>query len=118
MKAKSLDEVISGHEARDAALLRLFSERKVDAKEPRLIECHFWVWSEEKTGQLATALKSRGFEILEQRSAPVPDDPNRWNLEAAIRQSPDLTMRREFMEDMVRLADSYGGEYDGWGTVI
>ena len=118
MKGRSLEELISGHEDRDAALRRLFSEKKVDVKEPRVIECHFWLWSEEDTGQLATALKNRGFEILAQCRASAPDDPNRWNLEASIRQSADLTMRREFVEDLVRLADAFGGVYDGWGTVI
>lgn len=115
---KTIDEIISGHEARDASLRRVFLERKVDFTEPRVIECHFWTWSEKDAVSLAEALKSRAFKILAQRPAAITGDPQRWNVEAAIRQSIDLTMRREFIDELVRLADSHSGIYDGWGTQI
>jgi regulator of RNase E activity RraB len=118
MKPKSVEDIISGHEVREASLRNMFLEKKLDLRAPRSIECHFWTWSEEGAVQLADALKSRGFEILVQQRAGIADDPDRWNLEVAIKQSIDLTMRREFIEDLVRLAGSYDGLYDGWGTRI
>lgn len=118
MKAKSIEEMISAHQVRDASLRGVFLEKKIDLTEPRIIECHFWAWDKENVSQLANALKMRGFEILIQRPAAIANDPNRWNLEAAIRQSIDLTMRREFIDELVRLADSNDGIYDGWGTRI
>lgn len=118
MTEESIDELILAHEARDAGLRNVFLEKKADLREPRTIECHFWTWSEHDAHQLAAALKRRGFQILVQRSAGIDGDPNRWNLEAAISQSIDLTMRREFIDELVRLADSHGGLYDGWGTRI
>jgi hypothetical protein len=115
---KSIEETILAHETRDASLRGVFLEKKVNLKEPRMIECHFWTWDEEDTARLAHALKNRGFKIMVQRHAAIANDPRRWNLEAAVRQSIDLTMRREFIDDLVRLADSHGGLYDGWGTRI
>jgi hypothetical protein len=118
MTERSIEQLIVAHEARDGALRNVFLEKKADLREPRIIECHFWTWSEEDAQQLAAALKCRGFEMLVQRSAGIAGDPNRWNLEASLTQSIDLTMRREFIDELVRLADSHGGLYDGWGTRI
>lgn len=118
MNLKTVEELIASHEARDEKLRNVFLQRKVDLTEPRLIECHFWVWSEGETVRLAEGLKRRGFEILLQRPAGTASDPDRWNLEAAVRQSIALTMRHEFIDELVRLADSNGGVYDGWGTRI
>jgi len=59
-----LNEAISGHDARNAALRRLLIEKKVNLIEPRLIECHFWTWSEEEAIDLGTTVniprQSRG----------------------------------------------------------
>lgn len=117
-EGKTIKEIISSHEIRDASLRRVFMEKKVDLTDNRIIECHFWIWSQENAVRLGKALKNRGFEILIQRPASIAGDPNRWNLEASVRQSINLTMRREFIEELVRLADSHDGLYDGWGTSI
>jgi regulator of RNase E activity RraB len=117
-KKKTIEEIISDHEARNASLRHVFLEEKADLTEPRKIECHFWTWNRRDATELGESLKSRGFEILAQRQAAITGDPGRWNLEAAVRQSIDLTMRREFTDELVRLADSHGGLYDGWGTSI
>ena len=115
---KTLEDIISGHEARNASLRRVFLEKKVDLTEPRKIECHFWTWSPKDAAQLAESLKGRGFEILTQHPAAAAGDPARWNLEAAVRQSIELTMRPECTDELVSLADSHGGLYDGWGTSV
>jgi hypothetical protein len=118
MADKSIEEIISGHETRNASLRRVFLEKKVDLTEPRDIECHFWAWGAKDADALGEALKKRSFELLAVRPAAISDDPDRWNLEAVIRQSIDLTMRREFIDELVRLADAHGGVYDGWGTSV
>jgi hypothetical protein len=115
---KTVEEIISGHEARNASLRQVFLEKKIDLTEPRKIECHFWVRSGKDAAALGESLKSRGFEILAKRPAAIAGDPGRWNVEAAVRQSVELTMRPEFTDDLARLADSHGGRYDGWGTRI
>ncbi len=117
-EGKTIEEIISNHEARDASLCRVFLEKNIDLTDARIIECHFWTWSREDAAKLGEALKSRGFEILVQRPAAIAGDPDRWNVEAAVRQSINLTMRREFIDELVRLADSHDGLYDGWGTRV
>ena len=118
IEKKTIEETISGHEARNASLRQVFLEKNVDLTEPRKIECHFWTWSRNDAAELAESLKSRGFEILTQRPVAIAGDSSRWNLEAAVRQSIDLTMRREFTDEFVRLADFHNGLYDGWGTCV
>jgi len=113
-----LSEAISGHDARNAALRRLLIEKKVNLIEPRLIECHFWTWSEEDAIDLGRTLESRGFTVLVRRSAARPDDPDLWNLEAAVTQSAEVASSHEFTEQLVRVADFHHGRYDGWGTSI
>jgi len=118
MTEQGIEEAISGHVARNAALRQMFLEKGIDLGHPRLVECHFWTWSRESADGLGESLKRRGFAILVQRPAALADDPSRWNLEAGVEQSIELTMRCEFTDELVRLADSFQGCYDGWGTSI
>ena len=113
-----IDEMIEGHEARNKALRRVFIEKGLDLREPRLIECHFWTWSSQDADDIAKSLVALGFKILRQQQAASPRDPSLWNVEAGITQSIELTLRREFKDELVRLAAAYSGEYDGWGTAL
>jgi regulator of RNase E activity RraB len=118
MKNEGFEDAIFAHEARNSALLRVFQEKKVDLREPRKIECHFWTRNGDDAKALAVSLNNRGFKILVQGLASRRDDSIRCNVEAEIRQSIDLTMRREFIEDLVRLARAHNSIYDGWGTLV
>jgi len=118
VKQQTIEQAIIAHETRNSALLRVFQERGVDLAEPRSIDSHFWTWSRADAESLAADLVARGFRILVQGPARIKDDPNLWNVEAEIRQSINLTMRREFTDEMVRLATSHKGVYDGWGSAI
>ena len=113
-----IEEAISGHEARNAGLRRVFIEKGVDFGKPRLIECHFWTWSKEEAAGLAEVLTTRGFRILAQGLAASSNDPALWNVEAGIKQSIELTLRREFTDELVRVAAGHSGRYDGWGTCV
>jgi len=113
-----IEKEISGHEARNAALRRIFVEKKVDLSEPRPIECHFWTWTHEDAVRIAEELTHRGFVIQTRRAAPSSSDPTLWNIEAGIKQSIDLTLRSEFTDELVRLAAAHSSRYDGWGTQI
>lgn len=109
---------IREHESRNEALRQRLVGKGLDLREPRAIECHFWAWSQADAASLAEALTARGFQILAQRSAASARDPSLWNVEASIRQSIDLTLRREFTDDLVRIAAAHSGRYDGWGTSV
>ena len=115
---KTVEEIVYGHEVRNAELRQVLASHGVKMDAPRTIECHFWTWSEQDNRQLAEALEARGFTILRRGPAAISENPPLWNLEAAVEQSVDLTIAREFVSDLARLADSYAGEYDGWGTKV
>jgi regulator of RNase E activity RraB len=111
-----LNSVIEGHELRNEALRQNLISKGADLGEPRMIECHFWSWSQGDAAALAADLESRGFQILKQEPARSSKDPDLWNVEATIKQSIDLTLRREFTDELIRMAASHSGKYDGWGT--
>lgn len=113
-----LATIIREHESRNEALRQTLVGKGLDFAEPRAIECHFWAWSQADATGLAQALTVRGFQILAQRSAASTRDPSLWNIEVSIRQSIDLTLRREFTDELVRIAAAHSGRYDGWGTSI
>src|SRR5215472_17820633 len=115
MNEKELQQTILAHENRNSALLKLFLERNIDTRAPRDIDLHFWVSGEAGATALAESLSRSGFQVPVQRPTPSQDHSDLWNVEARIRQSIDLTIRREFISDVVRLADSHGGVFDGWG---
>jgi hypothetical protein len=114
---KTTAEIIIGHEDRNARLLCVLLEKRVDLAEPRTIECHFWTWSEKDAAALGESLARRGLTVRTQRPAQIPDDPSRWNLEITLTQSIDVTTSREFTTEIAELAASHG-VYDGWGTSI
>ena len=113
-----IETIIQGHESRNETLRQTLVSKGVDLGEPRMIECHFWAWSSDDAADLAEALTTRGFRILVQRPAASPKDPSLWNVEAGIHQSVELTMRREFTDELVRVAAFRSARYDGWGTSI
>lgn len=113
-----IDEIIEGHEIRNETLRKTLLAKGIDLGEPRVIECHFWVWSEENAASLGEDLIRQGFEILVGGRADSVKDPKLWNVEAAIKQSIELTLRREFTDELVRTAARHLGKYDGWGTSL
>jgi hypothetical protein len=78
----------------------------------------FWTWSNEDAAGLAAALTTRGFRILAQRPGTSSNDPSLWNAEAGIQQSIELTLRREFTDELVRVAAAHSGRYDGWALMF
>jgi hypothetical protein len=119
LNAFDLMPVIAEHELRNSALQQRFTEKRIDLDEPRMIECHFWAWTERDAANLANSLEGLSFRVLSSdRSEPAEGGSPPWNVEAEIRQSIRLTMRREFTEEPVRLAHSNRARYDGWGTHI
>ena len=113
-----IQKTIAGHNARNASLKQLLIERNVDICSPRPIDFHFYVASQTDADRLVNALRLRGLTILVNRRAARPNPDLPWNVEAQVAQSVELTIQPEFTEDLVRLAESYNGTYDGWGTLI
>src|SRR4051812_45506157 len=117
MNESQIQEAIASHEARNIHLKQLLTEKGIDLKKPRPIECHFYATAQSDANALAVELQSRGFRILANRKS-ADRTSGKWNVEAQIIQTVDLTMRREFIDELVRLADAHHSEHDGWGTEI
>ena len=113
-----IDEAISKHETRNAALMRVFVEKGIDLSEARLIECHFWARDARGAADMEQALAMRGFKILNKRPSTSPRDASLWKVEAGIQQSINLTAHRGFTDELVRLAFVHSCEYDGWGCSV
>jgi Regulator of ribonuclease activity B len=118
LNESQIEDAISAHEARNVELRRIFVEKRVDFGEARLVDCHFWTWTKDEAAGLSKALIARGFLILSQGLAPSSKDPSLWNVTAAIKQSIELTLRREFTDELVRVAAEHSALYDGWGTSV
>jgi hypothetical protein len=117
MDENQIQEAIVGHQARNVSLKQLLVEKGVDLKEPRPIDCHFYAKSQRDAEALAKALQTRGFKVLVNRQS-AGRESHLWNIEAEVVQSVDLTTRREFIDELVRLANANNSEHDGWGTSV
>jgi regulator of ribonuclease activity B len=115
---QQIQDAVAGHEGRNASLKRLLLEKKVDTDGPRAIDFHFWAASSADAEDLANALRSQGFTILVQRRAATPSASLPWNVEAQAVQSVELTIRRDFTDGLVRLANRHNSRYDGCGTLL
>lgn len=106
MNKNEIQKAILGHQIRNATLIKLLTEKGINLKEPRAIECHLYAKTKRDADALAVALASRGFRILVNRQSASRNGAL-WNVEAAVTQSVDLTTRREFIDELVRLANEY-----------
>ena len=78
----------------------------------------FWVSGKESADLLAAALGRLGFRVKVNKQSVTVDQELPRNLEVAINQSIDLTLRHELTNELVRIAARFNGRYDGWGTAI
>src|SRR3954463_2383591 len=118
MNEAEIIKQIQAHQLRNQALLENLKSRGIDLREKRQIDCHFWSWDEMKMRALENELNTRGFRTLRFGLARDRSDPELRNLESAIDQSVDLTVRPEFTDELVRLSAQFSAVYDGWGTSI
>jgi len=109
---------IKGHQKRNTELMKRLRAKGAILGEPRSIDLHFWAPSQKHAALLSRALYERGFLVLVLAPANSKEDPKRWNIEAGVRQSINITIRKEFVEGMVRMASDFSSEFDGWGTSL
>jgi hypothetical protein len=118
MNEAEIQGSIRAHASRNEELIRRLRTKGVDLGESRSIELHFWAPSQRDAAMLGRALNEKGFLVLMLAPTNPKDGPQRWNVEVGIRQSIDLTVRREFVEELVRMASEFSSELDGWGTSL
>jgi regulator of RNase E activity RraB len=109
---------IDAHSHRNQQLKIQLSQKGVDLNSPRSIELHFWAWNQKDASLLAKALYEKGLIILVLSPANIEDDPNCWNIEAGINKTIEEITDRSTTEELIKLADEFNAEFDGWGTSI
>lgn len=114
---EQLRAAVSGHKKRNLELIDVFVDKKVDLKEGRSVELHFWVPNKQDAAFLAKALYERTFLIL--ALTPSEYEGTRgWLVEAGAQKTILEMVSDEFTEEMVRLAADHSAEYGGWGTSV
>ena len=108
--------IIESHRVRNRELLKSIASKGADPNLLRDIDLHFWTFSEEGARGLCTALEARGYSPVRWNRSSA--DPSLWNVETCIQASPVSVTATAFVEDLAQLADTYGAEFDGWGTSI
>jgi regulator of RNase E activity RraB len=107
---------IAAHEARNRELLKTLVAKGVDLAALRSVELFFVARSEAQAVELAVAIKSRNLGAVRvdhrQNSEPA------WFVSVQAHASPESACGSEFTRAMVRLAQSHGADYDGWGTEV
>lgn len=98
----------------DQATLNQLREAGSDLSKPHPFD--FYLYHPQQTGaqQLCSALLSEGFEVSVGESATGGD----WLCRASRAMLPTLENLSEINARISRLIDQYGGEYDGWETIV
>ena len=105
---------LAGHQRRNAELVALIRQKGADLDELRVIECHFWMPSEQAAEKVVSALEAKGFLKLRVNEA----EQSLWNVEMAITQSVKHTVSDGFTTDLIGIALMFDGKFDGWGTSL
>ena len=98
----------------DQATLDQLREAGSDLSKPHPFD--FYLYHPEQSGaeQLCTALQADGFQIRVQESAAGGE----WLCLASFTMLPMIENLTELDARFSRLIDQYGGEYDGWETMV
>ncbi len=98
----------------DALVLAQLKESGADLSKPHAIEFFLAFPSEQVAREAAGQIQSKGFDAKVERAGDGPA----WLCLATKSMVPDLETLRGIRSDFDRIAQSLGGEYDGWGTPV
>lgn len=118
MSDTEIQALMKKHEERNMTLIEQLRARGVNLEETRSIELHFWASTRQDAAFLARALYEKGYLVLALAPSNAESKKQQWNVEVGIRQSIKQTVRKELVEELVRLADRHSSEFDGWGTSL
>jgi len=98
----------------DRAVLEQLRGAGSDLSKPHQIEFYLYFPNEEAAGQAAEKLEAENFDG-EMRRAP---DLTRWLCLVHQEMVPELSKLAAVKRRLAKLAQEFGGEYDGWETNI
>jgi hypothetical protein len=98
----------------DQATLDQLRDAGSDLSKPHPFD--FYLYHAEQSGaeQLCTALSTDGFQVSVRESAAGGE----WLCLASFTMLPTIENLTELDARFSRLIDQYGGEYDGWETMV
>jgi regulator of RNase E activity RraB len=114
----SFTEKLQGHKNRNTELLANLRAKNVPLDQPRAVELHFWANGQASAAQLSFELYKQGYIVLRLAPADVKEDPQRWNVEAGTKLSPDQLADEVLIKNLINLATLCSGVFDGWGTSV
>ena len=83
-----------------------------DLSKPHSVEFYLYLPTQEAAEKAADQIRTNGFDVKVDRAAQGPD----WLCLATKSMVPDLTAIETLRAEFDKIAQSLGGEYDGWGT--
>jgi len=98
----------------DRVVLQQLREAGSDLSKPHQIEFYLYFPTEEAAGKAAEKLEAEGFDG-EMRRAP---DLTRWMCLVYQQMVPELSKIAALKRRLAKLAQEFGGDYDGWETNI
>jgi regulator of RNase E activity RraB len=85
-----------------------------DVSKPREVEFFIYLPTEEGAYRVAAELQKEGYDVQVDPGA----QGERWLCFATKTIVPSLDEMNRISERFTSLAESYGGDYDGWGTGV
>jgi regulator of RNase E activity RraB len=113
-----IQENMTGHAERNAALIEDLRRKGVDLGATRSVEHHFWANDQQGAALLAQELYKRKYLVLAISPVDAEDGSKLWNVEAAMKRTLADAAKPKLTEELVRLAARFDATYDGWGASI
>ena len=110
-----IQEILSGHERRNEALIEDLARKSIDVNHVHDVEHHFWSPTHGNAVGLAHELYRSGYLVL--KIAPVQGG-KLWNVEGGIKRSLIQAASQDVTEELARLAARFDSTYDGWGASV
>lgn len=113
MAENPVPDDVNRHVARNEKLVARIVELGAKVGETRSIDFFFYVPDEHDAGLMAADLRNLGF-----RNVHVSKSRDQWAVTGEYEGSVSEITELTFVERLVRLAATYLGEFDGWGTAV
>lgn len=112
----AIEDAVSGHLARNKALVARLVDLGVDLEKPRTIDLHFIAPSPSAALDLGRALRQAGHPEVKQ-SAPAAGE-GRISVTSTVTAAVSEVTHRDYIDRHVRIAAMHGAIHDGWGTSV
>lgn len=100
--------------ASDQAVLDSLRDAGSDLTKPHPFDFYLYHPDESGAAQICTQLRDDGFQVTVMEGADNGD----WLCLASLRFEPSIEKLSELRVKFDHLIDQYGGQYDGWETIV